>query len=131
MAQPIEPLIEMLRTSPSIAEQWNCAQALCALSAPRIQADLDACRRDIIQALEAPGSQAPAPFGAAEPITIFKARAAKLDWSTIQMTPEFDLRLHRLGRVVPARRARALRALLRQQAQVVRTLVGPGPHGRR
>ena len=95
------------------------------MAQPNVQANLDKVRREIVENVLGMEQQSP------EPISVFKARASKLQWTDFDITPEFDMKAPVGGKAVPSRLARKLRDLKRKQISVVRQVVGPGPHGRR
>lgn len=99
-------------------EMFYLAQKICMLTAPHIQIELDAIRRQIVEQIEL---SIKAPVGAR--VVTQRVRTCNYIWSEYQLTPEFATDPGITGNVVLAPLLKKLKAALRAQVAQVNTIV--------
>jgi hypothetical protein len=94
-------------------ELWQLAQAICTLAHPKIQAELDAARRDVMAQvrlhIENIGPVVVRPKHHSRPVT----------WAEFQLTPELSMDMNITGASVTKDVARRLREAHRQQISAI------------
>ena len=98
-------------------ELWALAQAICQLTNPKIQIELDAARRDVM-------AQVRLHIENVGPVVVRPARKPRpMGWAEFQLTPELATDLTITGATVTLDVAKRLREAHKQQVSRVYTVV--------
>lgn len=119
--------VEAYNRAAGHAERWAAAQAICGISAPQVQKDLEGIRREVMEIVARARDTQAAREGRVS-LKEFRAMIAPKamqheSWETYQITPEVASDMSLTGIKLPTELVRRLKHILRKQQLIVKAAV--------